>query len=78
MSAPRALRQVSARLGTGLNSGTGGEGIVGDFGPPLAKPIHRRGLPRGSVVKNPLARAGNVGLIPGLGRSPGEGNGNQL
>ena len=31
------------------------------------------------VVKNPPAiagDAGDVGLIPGLGRSPGEGNGN--
>ena len=27
-----------------------------------------------SVVKNPSANAGDVGLIPGLGRSPGEGN----
>ena len=32
----------------------------------------------GSVVKNPPANAGDVGLIPGLGRSPGEGNGNPL
>ena len=31
-----------------------------------------------SVVKNPSASAGVVGLIPGLGRSPGEGNGNPL
>ena len=33
------------------------------------------------VVKNPPANAGDVeasGLIPGLGRSPGEGNGNPL
>ena len=32
------------------------------------------------VVKNPPANAGNVrdtGLIPGSGRSPGEGNGNR-
>ena len=34
------------------------------------------GLPSGSVVKNPPASAGDFGLIPGLGRSPGEGNGN--
>ena len=26
------------------------------------------------VVKNPPANAGDVGLIPGLGRSPGGGN----
>ena len=31
-----------------------------------------------SVVKNPLANAGDVGLIPGSGRCPGEGNGNPL
>ena len=28
------------------------------------------------MVKNPLANAGNPGLIPGSGRSPGGGNGN--
>ena len=32
----------------------------------------------GAVVKNPSAKAGNVGLISGLGRSPGGGNGNPL
>ena len=32
----------------------------------------------GSGVKNPSANAGNVGLIPGLGKSSGEGNGNPL
>ena len=39
------------------------------------------GFPGGSVVKNMPASAGDtrdVGLIPGLGRSPGEGNGNLL
>ena len=35
-------------------------------------------LPGGSVVKNPLANVGDMGLIPGLGRSPGAGNGNTL
>ena len=29
-------------------------------------------------VKNPPANAGDVGSIPGSGRSPGKGNGNQL
>ena len=36
---------------------------------------------RGSVGKDPSCNAGDVGdagLIPGLGRSPGEGNGNLL
>ena len=36
------------------------------------------GFPGGSVVENPPASAGNVGSIPGLGRSRGEGNGNPL
>ena len=36
------------------------------------------GFPGGSVVKNPPANAGDAGLIPGSGRSPGEGNGNPL
>ena len=31
-----------------------------------------------SVVKNLPASAGGMGSIPGLGRSPGEGNGNPL
>ena len=30
------------------------------------------------MVKNPPANAGDLGLIPGPGRSPGEGNGNPL
>ena len=33
-------------------------------------------IPSGSVVKNLPASAGDVGSIPGSGRSPGEGNGN--
>ena len=35
-------------------------------------------VPDDSVIKNPPANAGDVGLTPGLGRSPGEGNGNPL
>jgi len=31
-----------------------------------------------SEVKNPPASAGDLGLIPGLGRSTEEGNGNLL
>ena len=37
-----------------------------------------RGLPGCSVVKNLPANAGDVGLIPGSGRSSGAGNGNSL
>ena len=36
------------------------------------------GFPGCSVIKNPPANAGDMGSIPGWGRSPGEGNGNPL
>ena len=36
------------------------------------------GLPGGSESKKSACIAGNMGLIPGSGRSPGEGNGNSL
>ena len=39
-------------------------------------PLCTWGFPGGSVVKNPPANAGDVCYIPGLGRSPGGGNGN--
>ena len=39
---------------------------------------HARSFPGDSVVKNHLPIAGDAGLIPGLGRPPGEGNGNPL
>ena len=37
-----------------------------------------KGFLGGSVLKNTPVNAGDVGLIPGLGGSPGEGNGNPL
>ena len=37
-----------------------------------------KGFPGGSALKNLPANAGDVGWIPGLGRSSGEGNGNPL
>ena len=43
--------------------------------------LKARGFPGGAVVKNPFASAGDArdaGSIPGLGRSPGEGNGKPL
>ena len=36
------------------------------------------GFPGDSVVKNPLANAGDAGSIPGSGKFPREGNGNPL
>ena len=36
------------------------------------------GFPSSSYGKEPTCNVGGLGLIPGLGRSPGEGNGNPL
>ena len=36
------------------------------------------GFPYSSVSKESACSAGDPGLIPGLGKSPGEGNGNPL
>ena len=36
------------------------------------------GFPGGSEVKASASNAGDLGFIPGSGRSPGEGNGNPL
>ena len=36
------------------------------------------GIPGGPEVKVSACNAGDLGLIPGSGRSPGEGNGNPL
>ena len=44
----------------------------------LIDPKSMLGFPGGSVVKNPPNNAGDMGLIPESGRSPGEGNGNPL
>ena len=48
--------------------------------PTLSKtPFGKWGFPGGTVVKNPptnTENTRNAGLIPGSGRSPGEGNGN--
>ena len=37
-----------------------------------------RGFPGGSEVKASAWNAGDLGSVPGLGRFPGEGNGNPL
>ena len=38
----------------------------------------REGFPGGSLLKDPPVKARDSGLILGLGRSPGGGNGNPL
>ena len=40
--------------------------------------VKYKGFPGGSEVKASAPNAGDPGSIPGLGRSPGEGNGNPL
>jgi len=37
-----------------------------------------KNFPSGSAVKESACNAGDMGLIPGSGRSPGGGNGNPL
>ena len=44
----------------------------------LHLPMLSVGFPGGSEVKASACNAGDLGLIPGSGRSPGEGNGNPL
>ena len=41
-------------------------------------PFSTSDFPGGSDVKASVCNAGDLGSIPGLGRSPGEGNGNPL
>ena len=47
----------------------------------IVSEFYKMGFPGDTVVKNLPANAGdarNLGSIPGVGRSPGEGNGNPL
>ena len=48
-----------------------------EFGISRRKLLHM-GFPGGSVVKDPPAKPGDTGLIPGLRRCPGGRNGNPL
>ena len=41
-------------------------------------PLSKIGFPGSSDGKNSVCNAGDLGLIPGSGISPGEGNGNPL
>ena len=40
--------------------------------------VKKEGFPCGSAVKESICSAGDLGLIPGLGRSSGEGKGYPL
>ena len=69
---------TASRFKQCLKAGFTGLFFKKDFIPSRAA-LHHQSFPGGSVVINPLASAedtGDTGLIPGLGRSPGEGNDN--
>ena len=46
--------------------------------PSIWRSLCSQSFPGGSEVKASASNAGDPGLIPGSGRSPGEGNGNPL
>ena len=61
------------RLAKLQNSSSGHRFALLDF-----TTVRLRGFPGGSDGKESAYNAGDSGSIPGLGRSPGEGNGNPL
>ena len=48
------------------------------FDPQLVESVNVRDFTGGSDGKASVYNVGDLGSIPGLGRSPGEGNGNPL
>ena len=55
------------------------EDLIQDFFTTFSKHLSSLGrFPGGSDGKESACNAGDLGLIPGSGRSPGEGNGNPL
>ena len=69
---------VKARLGQASESGLGIEnwGVSEEFFLRSCRGLV--GFPGGSVGKESVCNAGNVGSIPGLGSAPERGNGNPL
>ena len=63
-----------------MNFPMGGNEVLGFFwgGGCLFLILYYHQFPGGSDGKESACSAGDMGLIPGLGRSPGEGNGNPL
>ena len=73
------MGRPATTLCSGRSEAEGAEGRSKEpetLGAGQRKPLS--GFPGGSVVKNLPADAGDMGLIPWLGRSPGGGNGNPL
>ena len=78
---PRAVRTPLLHMSLllpGTQHQGKGRGLNCDTPKDISKSNPWWAFPRGSVVKNLPANAGDRGLIPGLGRSPGGGNGNSL
>ena len=59
-------------------SDTGSSSLTAVFLQEFTGELGERASQVALVVKNPPANAGDMGLIPGLGRSPGGGHGNPL
>ena len=55
-----------------------GASISEDQGQNICLPSRAQGFPGGSDTKESACNAGDMSLIPGLGRSPGKGNGYAL
>ena len=73
-ASPFPLRQVRDKVLLGVRSENGRERPPQGFG--TRRPEF--GLLGGSDGKEPTCNAGDLGSIPGLGRSPGEGSGHPL
>ena len=66
--------QIYKHLIIGINSDKNTSKVL----PVEALAVHLLNFPGSSVGKESACKAGDAGSIPGLGRSPGEGNGNPL
>ena len=71
------LGRILFKFCTAISTQTGCTGSAGVVCIPTITPSTRL-FPGGSVVKNLPTNAGDWGLVPGSGRSPGEGNVNPL
>ena len=80
---------VFGKLGSGHRTGNGGQFSFQSQRRAMPKNVQKyhtvalishasRGFPGGSEVKASACSAGDLGSVPGLGRSPGEGNCNPL
>ena len=75
---PRAVTYLVFAL-EGNRGRLGGSGLTGATdSDPYKDHRLKRTIPGGSVGKESAYNAGELGSIPGLGRSPGEGNGYPL